>query len=143
MTTPPQSTALEYAEDACETRHPGSYYVRDFPYEKMVVIRDTLRALSKPTAPVRDDLPSFVIEVPPMVQAATYKVTMAMLPMDDYERMVAAQQPAEVDLLTEMRRLLKGMIKSPTDPIYTLEERAGYNAAVSEILAVARKMRGE
>lgn len=43
--------ALEYAEDSCETRHPDSRYVRDFPFEKMVVIRDVLRALqSQPAA---------------------------------------------------------------------------------------------
>lgn len=88
--TPPQSTALEYAEDACETRHPGSYYVRDFPYEKMVVIRDTLRALSKPTAPVRDDV---CMCGQPMADHNGYEGHVPLLQTEYY-----AQQPVEVDL---------------------------------------------
>jgi hypothetical protein len=55
--------ALVYAEDSCNTRHPENYYVRDFPYEKMVVIRDTLRAYHEltmgsapPATPTPDDL---------------------------------------------------------------------------------------
>lgn len=39
--------ALRLAQVSCETRHRESHYVRDFPYESMVKIRDVLEAYAE------------------------------------------------------------------------------------------------